>query len=409
MRKLWLAVKHDYLKNVRQKGFLLALFSLPLFIGLSVGLGYLMRSQTQRSDSIGFVDHSGVLDDAVSFNQISERDRINIIQVASEVEAQELIKNRDLQAYFVIPEDYPQDKDIDLNFIDEPGENATRDFYDFLQLNLISHYPQEIQKRVSVGTNTIIRTPDGLREFPDNNPTLNMFLPAIIGIAFIMLLLISSGYLMSGFMEEKSNRTIELIFTSMSPAQLVGSKLATMIAIGITMFATWVAVSVIAFFIGANVLDLQWMREISINWRDVSNILLIALPSYIFAAALMLGIGLFLGNSQESESIGPIFFMVAFIPLWFMIPITRDINGPIAITLSILPISAVLTIGIRSIFIAIPGWQIVLSIFTQLVLVVGALWLATKTFRLGMLRSGNKIRWKEIIPMIGNKMGEERS
>jgi ABC-2 type transport system permease protein len=409
MRKLWLAVKHDYLKNVRQKGFLLALFSLPLFIGLSVGLGYLMRSQTQRSDSIGFVDHSGVLDDAVSFNQISERDRINIIQVASEVEAQELIKNRDLQAYFVIPQDYPQNKNIDLNFIDEPGENATRDFYDFLQLNLISHYPQEIQKRVSVGTNTIIRTPDGLREFPDNNPTLNMFLPAIIGIAFIMLLLISSGYLMSGFMEEKSNRTIELIFTSMSPAQLVGSKLTTMIAIGITMFATWVAVSVIALFIGANILDLQWMREISINWRDVSNILLIALPSYIFAAALMLGIGLFLGNSQESESIGPIFFMVAFIPLWFMIPITRDINGPIAITLSILPISAVLTIGIRSIFIAIPGWQIVLSIFTQLVLVVGALWLATKTFRLGMLRSGNKIRWKELIPMIGNKMGEERS
>lgn len=409
MRKLWLAVKHDYLKNVRQKGFLLALFSLPLFIGLSVGLGYLMRSQTQRSDSVGYVDFSGVLVDAVSFNQISERDRINIIQIASEGEAQELIKKGDLQAYFVIPQDYPQNKNIDLNFIEEPGENATRDFYDFLQLNLISHYPQEIQKRVSVGTNTIIRTPDGLREFPDNNPSLNMFLPAIIGIAFIMLLLISSGYLMSGFMEEKSNRTIELIFTSMSPAQLVGSKLATMIAIGITMFATWVAVSVIAFFIGANILDLQWMREISINWRDVSNILLIALPSYIFAAALMLGIGLFLGNSQESESIGPIFFMVAFIPLWFMIPITRDINGPIAITLSILPISAVLTIGIRSIFIAIPGWQIVLSIFTQLVLVFGALWLATKTFRLGMLRSGNKIRWKELIPMIGNKMGEEGS
>jgi len=409
MKKLWLVVKHDYLKNVRQKGFLLALFSLPLFIGLSVGLGYLMRSQTQRSDSIGYVDYSGVLVDTVSFNQISERDRINIIQIASEVEAQELIKNGDLQAYFVIPKDYPQNKNIDLNFIDEPGENATRDFYDFLQVNLISHYPQEIQKRVSVGTNTIIRTPDGLREFPDNNPTLNMFLPAIIGIAFIMLLLISSGYLMSGFMEEKSNRTIELIFTSMSPAQLVGSKLTTMVAIGITMFVTWVAVSVIAFFIGANILDLQWMKEISINWRDVFNILLIALPSYIFAAALMLGIGLFLGNSQESESIGPIFFLVAFIPLWFMVPITRDINGPIAITLSILPISAVLTIGIRSIFIAVPGWQIVMSIFTQLVLVVGALWLATKTFRLGMLRSGSKIKWKELIPTIGNKMGEEGS
>jgi len=409
MRKLWLVVKHDYLKHVRQKGFLIALFSLPLFIGLSVGLGYIMSSQNESSDSIGYIDHSGILENPLSLMSIDDSERVKIIQISGTAEAEELIKNGSLQAYYIIPEDYPHDKNVELFYYDELGENAERDFYDFLQLNLISDYPQDIRKRVTIGTNSIIRTPDGLREFQDNNPSVNMFLPLIMGLGFILLLLISSGYLMSGFLDEKSNRTIELIFTSLSPTQLVGSKLITMVAIGLTMLATWIAVSIIAFIIGANILDLDWMKDISINWGDVFTILAVALPSYMFAAALMMGIGLLLGNSQEAESIGPLFFAVAFIPLWFMIPITRDLNGPIAVVLSILPLSSILTVGLRSIFIEIPVWQMILSVGLQLLLVVGALWLAISTFRIGMLRTGSRIRWNELFPRGKNRISEEKS
>jgi ABC-2 type transport system permease protein len=169
-----------------------------------------------------------------------------------------------------------------------------------------------------------------------------------------------------------------------------------MVAIGLTMLATWILVSIIAFIIGANVLDLAWMKDISINWGDVVTILAVALPSYVFAAALMLGIGLLLGNNQEAESIGPLFFVVAFIPIWFMVPITSDINGPIAIVLSTVPISSIITVGVRSIFIEIPIWQLVLSVSVQLILVAGALWLAISTFRIGMLRTGSKIRLREL-------------
>ena len=408
MRKLWLVIKHDYFKNVRQKGFLIALFSLPLFIGLLVGLGYFMQSQNESSDSIGYIDYSGVLETPLSLMSVSNRERVDIIQYSNIDEAEEMIKNDSLQAYFVIPRDYPQDKNIELYYYDEPGENAGRDFYDFLQLNLMSDYPLEIQKRVTIGTNSIVRTPDGRREFADNNPSVNIFLPHIIGLGFVLLLLISSGYLMSGFMDEKSNRTIELIFTSLSPTQLIGSKLVTMVAIGLTMLITWIAVGIIAFILGANFLDLPWMKEISINWRDIFTILAVALPSYMFAAALMLGIGLLLGNNQEAESVGPLFFMVAFIPLWFMVPITRELNGPIAVALSILPISSILTVGLRSIFIQIPLWQLILSVSLQLLLVAGAIWLVISTFRIGMLRTGSRIRWNELFRGGKKRVSEER-
>jgi ABC-type Na+ efflux pump permease subunit len=115
-----------------------------------------------------------------------------------------------------------------------------------------------------------------------------------------------------------------------------------------------------------------------------------------------------LGNNQEAESVGPLFLMVAFIPLFFVVPITSDINGPIAIALRVVPISSILTVGLRSIFIEIPVWQIVLSVSVQLLLVAGALWLAISTFRIGMLRTGNRIRLNELFPRGKNKIGEER-
>ena len=80
MRKMWLAVRHEYIKNVRQKSFLIALFSLPLFIGLSVGLGMFIGSQESNSKAVGFVDNSGVLDNPIAISGISERERIEFVQ-----------------------------------------------------------------------------------------------------------------------------------------------------------------------------------------------------------------------------------------------------------------------------------------------------------------------------------------
>jgi ABC-2 type transport system permease protein len=407
MRKMWLAVRHEYIKNVRQKSFLIALFSLPLFIGLSVGLGMFIGSQESNSKAVGFVDLSGVLDNPIAISGISERERIEFIQYIDEIKAQDSLNANNIQAYFVLPKDYPENKDIGLFFTDEPGENAIRDFYDFLQLNLLSGYQPEIRNRVTIGSNSILRTPDGLREFPENEPSFSMFLPLIVSFGFVLLLLISSGFLMSGFLDEKSNRTIELLVTSLSPAQYVGSKLAATLVIGLTMLATWIVVGVVAFIVGGNLLDLAWMKDITLNWRDILTVVAVGIPSYMFAAALMLAIGLIIGDNQEAESVGPLFFVVAFIPLWFAVPIAREINGSLATILSVIPLASLITVGFRSMFIQVPMWQVLTSVAFQLLLVAGALWLAIRTFRIGMLRTGKRIRWDELFTKHKDLAGEE--
>jgi ABC-2 type transport system permease protein len=397
MRKIWLVFTHDYLKNVRQKGFLIALFSLPLFISFSVGLGYFMRSQEESSQAIGYVDFSGLFNEPLALSSVTDRETVEISQLPDLTHAEDLLRQRDIQAYFVIPENYPTERDVEFFYIEEPGDNATRDFFDFMQLNLMNESPYSIQKRVASGTNSIIRTADGSREYPGNDPSLDMFLPLIIGLGFVMLLLISSGYLMSGFMDEKSNRTIEIIYTSISPRNLILGKLLTMFAIGLTMLVTWSAVGFAAYLVGGRYLELNWMKELSLDWSAVATILAVALPSYIFAAAIMLGIGFLLGNSQEAESIGPIFFMIAFIPIMFIGTIANDMNGPLAILFSVLPVASILTIGLRNMFIEIPAWQMMISVAIQLLFVTGAIWLVTKTFKMGMLGSGSRIHLRQML------------
>lgn len=396
MRKMWLVVRHEYLKHVSQKGFLIALFSLPLLIGLSVGLGMIMGALEDNSNAVGFVDKSGILDNPIALTGISELDRIEFIEYSDEKEALAALEERTIQAYFVLPEIYPNSRKIDLFFNEEPGENAVRDIYDFIQLNLLSGFSPEIRNRVTLGSNLITRTPNGQREFPDNEPTVSMFLPLIIGFGFVLLMLISSGFFMSGFLDEKSNRTIELIVTSLSTAQFVGSKLLMVLAIALTMLVVWILVGTIAISVGGNLFHLTWIEDITINWRDILAVGAVALPSYAFVASFMLAIGLVLGDNQEAESIGPMLFVVAFIPLWFGVSIARDINGSLAMILSFLPLASLLTIAFRSMFIQVPLWQILISITIQLIFLAGALWLAVRSFQIGILRTGNRIRWEEL-------------
>ena len=174
-----------------------------------------------------------------------------------------------------------------------------------------------------------------------------------------------------------------------------------------TMMATWILVGVLAAFVGGNYLDIAWLQDLNLNWRDILPVVAAGIPSYTFAAALMLAIGLIIGDNQEAESIGPLFFLVAFIPMWLILPIAQDINGYLAIALSSIPIASLITIGFRSMFIQIPLWQVLMSLAIQIIFAAGALWLAVRTFRIGMLRSGKRIRWNEIAARRKNFAGEE--
>lgn len=403
MNKVWLIAINEYKKNVFKKSFILVLLSVPLFISFSVGMGILFESFENNNNPIGYVDHSGVLENPTPGPVDENMDPIEIVAFGSEQEAQQSLESNEIQAYFVIQQDYVQSLSAELVYAKEPGRNATQQFYDFLQTNLLSDLPIEQAHLLARGSEMTIRTPDGSREFPEGGPPLGIIIPLLISFAFVILLLTSSGYLMDGIVLERENRMMEVIMTSVSSIQMVVGKVIGIVGINFTQLAVWILFGILAIFLGGEVFEMAWFQNVELDWLGLFMVVAIAIPSYIIAAALMFTVGSMVAQAQDAQAIGPLVFLTFMLPMYAILPIGNEPNGSIAVSMSLIPFTSLTTIALRNLLIAIPLWQFLLSFVIQTLIATFALWLASQAFRLGMLRYGQRIRLGEIFPRTRNK------
>jgi len=396
MSKLWSVAWHEYQRNVFKRSFILALLSVPLLIGVNIGLIAFMVSRENNNAPVGYVDHAGLLADPVPAPLGSSEEAIAFIPFQTEEEARVALESNDIQAYYVVTPGYFETSRIELVYLKEPGENATQQFYDLIQINALADQPPEIALRAAEGSNVTVRTPDGSREF-SGGPTLGAVLPVLLSIAFIFLVLMSSGYLMGAVVEEKENRTMEVLITSLSPSKLIGGKVLGIVAIGLTQMAAWLLVGVLAVLIGGQVLGIEWFQNPGLDWGSILTVVAIAIPSYVLASALMTAIGSTVAQAQEGQQIGALFFMLFMIPLYAIMLIGETPNAAPSVVLTLLPFTSLMTVGFRSLFSVVPLWQVAASVAIQMACAVGALWLAGRAFRLGMLRYGQRLSLREIL------------
>jgi len=396
MSKLWFVALHEYRRNVFKKSFILALLSVPLLIGVNVGLIALAVAMDNNDSPVGYVDHAGLLAGPMPAPVGRSEEAIEFIPFETEGEARDALEAGSIQAYYVVAVDYFETSGIELVYLKEPGENATREFYDFIQVNLLAEQPPEVAHRIAAGPSITVRTPDGSREF-SGAPTLGAIVPVLLSVAFVFLLLMSSGYLMQAVTEEKENRTMEVLITSLSASRLIGGKVLGIAAIGLTQLAAWILVGVLAILIGGQVFGIEWFQNPGLDWGPILTVSAIAIPSYVLACALMAAIGSTVAQVQEGQQIGVLFFMLfIMIHLYAIAVIGETPNATPSVVLTLLPFTALMTAGFRSLFSVVPLWQVAASVAIQAACAVGALWLAGRAFRMGMLRYGQRLRLGEI-------------
>ena len=125
--------------------------------------------------------------------------------------------------------------------------------------------------------------------------------------------------------------------------------------------------------------------------------LAIAVPAYMLTIALMTAIGAAVTTTQEGQSVSAIFFILHLAPLYISWIFINDPHGTLAVGLSILPFTALMTTGMRNLFTIVPAWQIMLSVAVQVACALGALWLAGRALRLGMLRYGQRLSLRGLL------------
>jgi ABC-2 type transport system permease protein len=373
----------EYKRIALKRSFILALLSVPLMIGLNVGLGLFLESSEKDDTPVGYVDHAGLLANAIPAPVSGSSKPVEFIPFSTEDEARSAVESGEIQAYYVVAADYYSTARIDLAYLEEPGRNATRQFYDFCQINLLSDQPPEIALLAASNTNVIVRSLDGRRQVPGGGPTFGLIMPLLISFAFLFLLLMNSGYLLQAVADEKENRTMEVLITSVSPLQLIGGKIMGIVAVGLTQLIAWTVVCLLAIFIAGRA-GIGWLQDASLDWGIIAATATIAIPSYVLASALMAATGATVVSAQEGQPTGS----------WAIV-MTPD--APLPTVLSFLPFTSLVTVSLRNLFGVVPWWQVAASVAIQTVCAAGALWLAGRAFRLGMLRYGQRLNWRELI------------
>src|SRR5450759_648739 len=395
MTKFWLVFRNEYLRHVLRKRFIFALLSMPLFVGLMVGVGILAVWADYDGRPVGYIDQSGFFKNARSVPQKSDSlfPPLVINAYSTIADAKIALENHQIQAFFVIDSHYLDNGKVEATAPDAIKSTTRQDFQSFLRYNLLAGQTDQVAERVLNGPEIVIQSLNTNRIMAGNE-FINILLPLVSGLLFIVVVKTSGSYIVQALIEEKENRTMEIVITSVSDQQLMAGKVVGNLSVGLTELIIWLLFGFLGFAIARRYFP--GAQNLNINIDFVGLMIITLLPAFVMVAALMAAIGSTSTNSREAQQWAGLFTLPIVIPFWLIVPLMESPNSPLAVGLSIFPLTAPITLPLRAAFTEVPGWQIAVSLLFLVACAIGALWLAGRTFRLGMLRYGKRLAWREV-------------
>jgi ABC-type Na+ efflux pump permease subunit len=204
--------------------------------------------------------------------------------------------------------------------------------------------------------------------------------------------------LLNNVIEEKSNRIIEVLLSSVTPGELMMGKLAGIAAIGLTMVGAWVGalLGILAWQSGGQAEFAGQLFTVLRTSNLLPAFLIYFVLGYILYAALILALGSVCNTLKEAQNFMGLITMIMMVPVLTMMFIPRDPNGTVATVLSWIPLYTPFIMMNRAAadppLFDVIGTMVLLMASTAL-----ALWMAVKVFRVGILRTGQPPRLLELL------------
>ena len=398
MHKFWLVAKQEFRNRTFRRSFVFGTLVIPVLITVIITITIIILIRSEDNRPLGYVDYSGVLSNAKILQK--DKESVDIIAFENKENARLALDTGKIQGLFILPDDYLTTQFVDLYFLEEaPDKSILSDFDDYVRANIVKNKPSPIQNRIIEGTTLTIYALNDNREFQNNESGIMVImLPLLVAMFFLFAVLGASGYFLQVVTDEKENRTMEIMITSISPAQMIMGKSVGLIAVGLMQIIIWLASIVIAWIVARHFFEV--LELVVLPWDILVIFAFFFLPSYAIIAGLMICIGSIVTELQEGQQISGIINMLFTFPIFFAALVFADPNSPLLVFLSFWPTTSLMTIMMRWGFTVVPFWQVLLSWLSTGLTAITIIWVASRVFRLGMLRYGQRLTLKSTLTAI---------
>ncbi len=443
MNKIALIIRREYITRVMKKSFLIMTFLTPFLFALIFIIPMLvMNNEDKDFKKIAVIENGSDL-----FKDVIPNTKDTEFEYRSDLKLDDIKNNFAEQGYygvlFISPEIVSSPDAIQLISMKQPPigllDHITGSLEKEIEKQKLLAYNIENLDEILKTINTSVRIQTikmdesgGARE---TSTGISMALAYLGGFLMYMLVFMFGSMVMRGVIEEKTNRIVEVIVSSVKPVQLMLGKIIGVALVGLTQFALWIVLTLalvtvlktsflpegtmeqiqqlpqsladadqsIAGATGTTITpeqltDFQELFAGALNqpWGlIIFCFIFYFLTGYLLYASLFAAIGSAVDNETETQQ----FMLPVTIPIILGLIVAmgtmQNPESSLSFWFSIIPLTSPIVMMARIPF-DVPGWEIALSMGLMLITIVGAVWMAAKIYRTGILMYGKKTSWKEI-------------
>ena len=413
MKNIILIAKREFFTQVKKKSFIILTLLTPLLIIVFGGVVSLMFQANETQMQISVIDKSGLFKDKLKSDQ-------NIRYIFSSEETEKsLIKaletTEEMNAVMIIPKKdiHKLENSIEVltnkNLSNEARKNIVGNISEIIRaekinaLGISTAQIEDLNKGVNLHVVNILEKEKKQDSFLVGVKSgLSIFLMYCV-FTFIMMYGIR---VMRSVLEEKNNRVVEILISSVKPFELMMGKILGVTGVALVQFGVWVVMIFASVMTlgSSNVGMVSGVAEVQMVLSALSQInyglilfvfVIYFLLGYLFYSAMYAAIGSAVDNETETQQ----FTLFAILPMMLgfygSITIMNNPDGPMSFWLSMIPFTSPIAMLARIPF-DVPVWELVLSIVILLVSTLGMVFIASKIYRVGILMYGNKVTLKEL-------------
>lgn len=229
----------------------------------------------------------------------------------------------------------------------------------------------------------------------------NIVLSYIFSFLLYISLLMTGSMMLQSVIEEKSNRIVEVILSSVSSNELMAGKVLGSGITALIQMAIWLSPIVM-------VISTSWFAlPQDLTFSITINHILYLMANFALGLLTFLGlfamVGSIFDNPQDAQSgMWPIMLLI-IIPFLVAISMMENPNSPIANIAALLPFASIMIMPVKMAVVDVPLWQLILCLVINAATLFAIFPVAGKIYRIGILRTGKKPKWSEVVKWLKYK------